>query len=101
MYNHLPFVADHLLLFMFRFCHVFLSVQSSLVVAYWERANLLTLLCGVLLCFVTLPCGVLGRVWYLIVSIPYLCLLTYFALVVLWAGLQSVVVWLCGCGIFW
>ena len=29
-------------------------------------------------CFVTFPCGVLGRVWYLIVFIPDLCLLTYF-----------------------
>ena len=28
--------------------------------------------------FVTLPCGVLGQVWYLIASIPDLCLLSYF-----------------------
>ena len=28
-----------------------------------------TLVCYVLLCFVTFPCGVLGQVWYLIVSI--------------------------------
>ena len=28
--------------------------------------------------FVTFPCGVLGQVMYLIVSIPNLCLLTYF-----------------------
>ena len=27
--------------------------------------------------FVTFPCGFLGQVWYLIVSIPDLCLLTY------------------------
>ena len=27
---------------------------------------------------VTFPYGVLGRVWYLIVSIPDLCLITYF-----------------------
>ena len=33
--------------------------------------------CDVLLCFVTFPCGVLGHVWYLIVSISDLCLLTY------------------------
>ena len=35
------------------------------------------LVCDVLLCFVTFPCGVLGQVWYLIVPIPDLCLLTY------------------------
>ena len=28
--------------------------------------------------FVAFPCGVLGQVWYLIVSIPDLCLLPYF-----------------------
>ena len=32
------------LLFMFRFCHVFLSVHCSLVVTCWERADLLALL---------------------------------------------------------
>ena len=32
-----------------------------------------------MLCFIVfLPCGVLGQVWYLIVLIPDLCLLTYF-----------------------
>ena len=30
--------------------------------------------------FVTFPCGILGHVWYLIVSIPDLCTLTYFHL---------------------
>ena len=28
--------------------------------------------------FVTFPCGILGQVWYLIVSIPDLCHLSYF-----------------------
>ena len=28
--------------------------------------------------FVTFPCGVLGQVWCLIVSIPDVCLLSYF-----------------------
>ena len=28
--------------------------------------------------FITFPCGVLGQVWYLIVSIPDLCTFTYF-----------------------
>ena len=35
-------------------------------------------MCGVSLSFVTYPCGVLGRVWYLIASISDHCLLTYF-----------------------
>ena len=50
-----------------------LSVQCSLEVTSWERANL----CDVLVWFVTFPCGVLGRACYLVVSIPDLCLLTY------------------------
>ena len=28
--------------------------------------------------FVTFPCGIMGQVWYLIVSIPNLCHLSYF-----------------------
>ena len=28
--------------------------------------------------FVTFPCGILGQVWYLIVSFPDLCRLSYF-----------------------
>ena len=51
----------------------------SLVVSCWEIAGLLALLfmmfSGVL---VTFPCGALGQVWYLIILIPDLCLLTYF-----------------------
>ena len=44
-----------------------------------ERANILALLYVMFSCvFVTFICGVLGQVWYLIVSIPYLCLLPYF-----------------------
>ena len=31
--------------------------------------------------FVTFPCGILGHVWYLIVTIPDLCQLSYFACV--------------------
>ena len=35
-------------------------------------------MCDVLSCFVTFPCGALGQVWYLIISIPDLCTLIYF-----------------------
>ena len=33
--------------------------------------------------FVTFPCGILGQVWYLIVSIPDLCHLSYFVILFL------------------
>ena len=53
-----------------------------LVFALWspagERADLLALVCGVLLFVCHFPTGILGQVWYLIVSIPDLCTLTYF-----------------------
>ena len=63
---------------MFRVCHAFFSVHCSRLVSCWERANLLALLYEMFSCvFVTFPYGVLGQVWYLIVSIPDLCLLTY------------------------
>ena len=64
------------------FCIVFAmwaSVYMCLVVTCWERADLLAHDCGVQLwvcCY--FPIGILGQVWYLIVSIPDLCTLTYF-----------------------
>ena len=55
------------------------TVHCSFVVTCWEMANLLVLVYVMFSCvFVTYPYGVLGQVWYLIVSIPDLCLLTYF-----------------------
>ena len=66
---------------MFRVYPVVLSVHCSLVVTCWERTNLLALLYVTFSCvFVTEPCGVLGQVWYLIVSIPDICLLHYFVI---------------------
>ena len=68
---------------MFLFCLVFAmslcaSVYMCFVVTYWERADLLALVCGVYCELVShFPIGNLGQVWYLIVSIPDLCTLTY------------------------
>ena len=71
---------DFFLLFMFSVCHGVLSVYCSLVVTCWERAGLSALLYVMFFfcVFVTFPCGVLGKVWYFIVSIPDICLLPYF-----------------------
>ena len=57
---------------------LYASVYMYLVVTCWEGADLLALVCGVLLCVCYFPIGILGQVWYLIVSIPDLCTLTYF-----------------------
>ena len=54
------------------------SVYMCIVVTCWERAGLLALVCGVLLWVFHFPIGILGQVWYLFVSIPDLCALTYF-----------------------
>ena len=54
------------------------SVYMCFVVTCWERADLLALVGGVLLRVCHFPIGILGLVWYLIVSIPNLCTLTYF-----------------------
>ena len=69
------------------FCvpHAFASLHCYRLVTYWERADLLALIgdvycmcvtfpCGIL----CLPCGILGQVWYLSVSFPDLCHLSYF-----------------------
>ena len=68
---------------MFLFCLLFAmslcaSVYMCFVVTCWEWADLLALVCGVLLCVCYFPIGILGRVWYLIVSTPDFCTLTYF-----------------------
>ena len=46
------------------------SVYMCFVVTCWEWADLLVLVCH-------FPIGILGQVWYLIVSIPVLYTLTY------------------------
>ena len=58
--------------------HVFASVHCCLVITCCERADLLALVSDVYCTFVTFPCGILGQVWYLIVSFPDLCRLSYF-----------------------
>ena len=58
------------------FLCTFASVHFYLVVTCWERADLLALV-DVYCIFVTYPCGILGQVWYLIVSFPDLCRLSF------------------------
>ena len=58
--------------------HEFASVHCCLVVICCERADLLALVGDVYCIFVTFPSGNLGQVWYLIVSFPDLCRLSYF-----------------------
>ena len=43
----------------------------SVLCLLWESADLLALVCD-------FPIGILGQVWYLIVSIPDLCTIAYF-----------------------
>ena len=57
----------------------FAPVHCCLVVTYWERDDLLALDGGVYCISVTFPCGILGQVWYLIISFPDLCRLSYFS----------------------
>ena len=66
---------------MFLLCLVFAlascaSVYMWFVVTCWERADLLALVCRVLLWVCHFPIGILGQVWYLTVSFPDLCTLT-------------------------
>ena len=57
--------------------HAILIIISNATIA--KVTDLLALLYVMFSCvFVTFPYGVLGQVWYLIVSIPDLCLLSYF-----------------------
>ena len=64
------------------YCIVFVMLSRLLIAAVWSTAGIgLTswLPFVVLNCVVvTVPFGILGQVWYLIVSIPVLCPLSYF-----------------------
>ena len=51
------------------------SVYWCLVITCWERADLLALVCGVWLWVCYFPIGILGQVWYLIVSITFLLMI--------------------------
>ena len=72
---------DHLF-FVSCVSHAFPSVQGCLVVTCWEQADLLALVSVVYCICVTFPCDILGQLWYLIVSFPDLCHLSYF----IWPG---------------
>ena len=73
------FFCGFFLLLTFRVCNIVMSVHCSLVVTCRERASLLALLYLMFSCvFVTFPCGALGKVRYLIMSIPDIYILPYF-----------------------
>ena len=63
-------------------CLVFVMLLRLFIAALWSLAGrgLTSWFLFVMLncVFVTFPCGILGQVWYLIVSIPDLCCLSYF-----------------------
>ena len=62
--------------------HIRLLFESQIKYCYLSscpRADLLVLVGDVFCIFVTFPCGSLGQVWYLIVSFPNLCRLSYFS----------------------
>ena len=68
------------MLFLSCFCYAFARVCLLMpVVTCWERADLFALVCDVYLRSCHFSLGILGQVWYLLVSIPDLCCLSYFA----------------------
>ena len=66
------------MLFMSCVCNAFASVHCCIVVNFLERADRILLFVMFNCVFVTVPCGILRQVWYLIVSVPDLCRLSYF-----------------------
>ena len=64
-------------------CIVFVMLLGLFISALWSHAGkwltswLLFVMC--ISIFVTFQCGILGQVWYLIISITDLCCLCYFA----------------------
>ena len=58
--------------------HAFASVRCCLRVTCWEGADPVALVHDVYCIFVAFRCDVLDQLWYLIVSFPDLCRLSYF-----------------------
>ena len=75
------FFCGSFVLFMSCVCHAFLSVHCCLVVTCWERVTSCLSFVMFNCIFDTFRCGILGQVWYLIVSIPDHCHLCYFVYV--------------------
>ena len=69
---------DHLC----HFCLVFFMISRLFIAVLWSPAGkgLTSWLLFVMFncVFDTSPCGILGQVWYLIVSIPDLCRISYY-----------------------
>ena len=58
--------------------HTLASVHCCILVTCWEGADLLALVGDIYCIFVAFLCGILGQVWYLIVSFHGLFRLSYF-----------------------
>ena len=68
---------NHLCFFVSCVSRAFASVHCCIVVTCWERTDLLALVDDIYCIFVTFPCEILSQLWYLIVSLPDLCLFSY------------------------
>ena len=75
-------------------CLVFVMRSRLLIAALWSPPGkgLTSCLSFVMFncVYVIIPCGILGQVWYLIVSIPDICHLSYFHITVYNQGLSNI-----------
>ena len=73
-------------------CLVFLMLSRLFIAVLWSPAGKgLTswLLLVMFMYFCSFPCDILGQVWYLFVSFPDLCCLSYFTMFCLNVGWKS------------
>ena len=61
--------------------HPWLSMRFVYIICSAKKADLLALVGDVYCIFVTFPWGFLGQVWYLVVSFPDLCMLSFFDMI--------------------
>ena len=66
------------MLFLYCVCHALASAHFCLVVTCWERVTYWLSFVVSNCVVITFPFGILGQMWYLIVSTPDLCPLSYF-----------------------
>ena len=75
------FFCRSFVLFVACVSHAFASIRCCLVVTCLIRADLLAFVGDGFFYICYFPSGVLGQVWYLIVSFPDLCRLSYFQVI--------------------
>ena len=84
-----PFLCGSFVFYVSMFSCLFIAVLWSPAGKGLNSWLLLAIVGDVYCIFVTFPCGILGQMWYLIVSFPDLCHLSYLYKIIVGGSLKA------------